>query len=263
MDVFYENRGNIIDKYPFGGLSFLPHFHEQIELVYLKEGSTRVEVNFKEFSAKDGNWIIIFPNQIHSYIDTRPCSGHIFIFSAAHCSRLTNTFMNMSPVSPIISSIPPKLSEMILKEMLNESEQVSPYSALIEDGYLWILLGKLFQSMEFEPISSCTESTIKNVLTYCLSNYKEAISLDSLEENLHISKYHISHLFSQKMKISFSNYINKLRLNEASRLLKEGKSITDTSFESGFGSIRSFNRAFTHQFGVSPSEYKKLFIHNS
>ena len=74
-----------------------------------------------------------------------------------------------------------------------------------------------------------------------------------------MSKYHISHLFNNKLGISFNTYINTLRINTACDLLEEtDKKTTDISEEIGFGSIRSFNRAFLQIMDMSPLQYRKL-----
>jgi AraC-like DNA-binding protein len=79
-----------------------------------------------------------------------------------------------------------------------------------------------------------------------------------LEEELHLSKYYISHLFGDKLGIRFNDYINSLRISEACRLLRTSTlSVTEISDASGFGTLRTFNRAFMKQMGMSPSEYRR------
>ena len=81
-----------------------------------------------------------------------------------------------------------------------------------------------------------------------------------MAEDLHMSKYHISHLFSEKLNISFSTYISIIRIDAACELLEEtDKKTSDISEEVGFGSIRSFNRAFMHLTGTSPLQYRSKF----
>ncbi|MBR5507608.1 MAG: helix-turn-helix transcriptional regulator [Clostridia bacterium] len=84
------------------------------------------------------------------------------------------------------------------------------------------------------------------------------ISIDQISKDLKISKSCISHTFSEKFRIPFRTYINTLRLREAVKLLENtSKSITEIAAESGFETIRTFNRSFTQSFGISPSQYRK------
>lgn len=52
--------------------------------------------------------------------------------------------------------------------------------------------------------------------------------------------------------------VNKLRVEHASRLLKKGMRVTDAAYESGFSSVRTFNRAFQKYMMMSPREYNKI-----
>ena len=98
------------------------------------------------------------------------------------------------------------------------------------------------------------------MLSYCFENYKENISLDEMAKQLHVSKYYISRLFSDKIKISLNNYINMLRVNDAKeRLVKTADSVTEIGIQVGYNTIRSFNRAFLAQTGIQPREYRNRY----
>jgi LacI family transcriptional regulator len=58
-----------------------------------------------------------------------------------------------------------------------------------------------------------------------------------------------------KLQSTFKDYINQLRIVDALALISEGKSITEAALESGFTTIRTFNRAFKRIHGVSPRQY--------
>jgi AraC-like DNA-binding protein len=95
------------------------------------------------------------------------------------------------------------------------------------------------------------------VLDYCTKNFSNDLTLDILAEDLHVSKFHISHLLNQKLGISFSTYLNNIRVHRACFLLNNSDNkISDISEEVGFGSIRSFNRAFKSVMNMTPLEYR-------
>ena len=95
------------------------------------------------------------------------------------------------------------------------------------------------------------------IISYCIEHYNEKLSLESLERALHINKYYISHVINGKIGTSFNAYINSLRISEAARLLIESdKTIKEISAEVGFGTVRSFDRAFKKQKGETAREYR-------
>lgn len=53
------------------------------------------------------------------------------------------------------------------------------------------------------------------------------------------------------------DYINELRVRDAKQLLEAGEMpISEIAFEVGFESLRSFNRVFYKQTGMTPTDYR-------
>ena len=112
--------------------------------------------------------------------------------------------------------------------------------------------------LTLKNVRSEESNALRSIVKFCSKNFKHDISLSLLEENLHLSKYYISHLFGDKLGISFTDYINSLRVSESCRMLrKSNESVTEIAYAVGFGTLRTFNRAFMKQIGCSPSEYRK------
>ncbi|MBR4086416.1 MAG: helix-turn-helix transcriptional regulator, partial [Clostridia bacterium] len=96
------------------------------------------------------------------------------------------------------------------------------------------------------------------ILQYCARHYKEDLSVASIAEELNLSRSSVSHIFSLRIGMNFCDYLNGLRLSDAVSLLKnKSYSITEVAERSGFSTLRTFNRAFLKQYGVSPSLYRK------
>ena len=135
---------------------------------------------------------------------------------------------------------------------LPETSDISEYT-----GYFNLLLPKILGKLSLKPSISGEDSTLRNILEFCTANYSEELSLEYVAEHLHLSRFHISRLFNQKLGLSFSDYVNKLRVRESLDLLRDpDKKIADISEEVGFGSIRTYNRAFKEIHGKTPVEYR-------
>ena len=64
-------------------------------------------------------------------------------------------------------------------------------------------------------------------------------------------------MMSAKLRMGFNDYINSLRVSNACKLLrKTDLSITEISERVGFNTLRTFNRAFSKQMGMTPREYR-------
>ena len=89
---------------------------------------------------------------------------------------------------------------------------------------------------------------------YYLDDWKQS----DIAKELGVSKYHLSHVFSARLHTSFREYVNALRLDCARDLLAATElSMLEVSMESGFDSLRTFNRVFQERFRQTPSQYRK------
>ena len=228
----------------------------------MSEGSTFATVDNNEFLVEKGDFFLAFPNQIHFYHDRSPVKGYLFIFAFDLFKELKELFQNNVPTSSIIKF---NKSNTDVKSLLNlimeKDNSDSMFDKIVAKGYLLALLGELLPRMTYVQNTSNYDN-IKNVLNYCSQNYTEPLTLDTLSKDLHLSKYYISHIFKERMNIGFVEFVNSLRIEHACNLLEKGGNITDVAFSSGFSSIRTFNRVFAENIGMSPREYIKEKIKN-
>jgi AraC-like DNA-binding protein len=258
MSAFYENKNsNVISQ--GGALEFAAHLHGHIELVYMLEGKTSTIVDGAKATLSAGDVFVTFPNQIHQYQKIDDEKYLLFIISPESLMDINDIFQNYVPESAIVKNAARNEKLLpLLQVAFDVSNTDSTYKEIIIKGYLLAFFGELFPMMNLMPVKTFSMNTIKNILNYCSLNYKNELSLDILANDLHISKYHISHLFNEKLHMSFNKYINGLRISEACKyLLNEDYSVTDIAFLVGFNCPRTFNRAFFEQVGMTPRDYKK------
>ncbi|WP_411030124.1 helix-turn-helix domain-containing protein [Spongiimicrobium sp. 3-5] len=86
------------------------------------------------------------------------------------------------------------------------------------------------------------------------------LKLTDLAEQLNISRHHTSQIINECFQMSFYEFINKYRIEEAERLLidesENDLNITDIAYKSGFNNRISFYNAFKKYVGITPSEYR-------
>ncbi len=238
-------------------LTFPPHFHDSIEIEFINSGSTTFIQDSHEYILNAGDCCISMPNQPHSFRDNGAVHAHVFIFprSSAHAYP---EIISSTPECPVIRDA---LDDPTIKALYNEIRFYhyfkGPFHEQIIDGAFTAMLGEFFTRMKFTRTQKNAVTNEQRIISYCSEHYKEPISLDSVAKHTNVSKYHISHIFSQKLLMKFPVFINSLRIEEACRRIKNGESITESALNSGFSSIRSFNRAFYSIRGMTPSEFIK------
>lgn len=90
-------------------------------------------------------------------------------------------------------------------------------------------------------------------------NYQEAINLESVSKQAHLSRFHFHRLFTRIYKLTPHQYITRIRLEAAKVLLaKEGISIGEVCNRIGFESPGSFSTLFSRQSGHSPQYYRNM-----
>lgn len=91
-------------------------------------------------------------------------------------------------------------------------------------------------------------------------NYNENLSLSTLCEEKHFSLSYASAKFCKDTNMSFTECIQRRRIEEACRLLRESElSITQIATFVGYSNVKFFNKIFKKIVKQTPSEYKKSF----
>ncbi|MFY9609207.1 MAG: AraC family transcriptional regulator [Blastocatellia bacterium] len=93
------------------------------------------------------------------------------------------------------------------------------------------------------------------------SHYATPHSLETLASYVGMSPYHFARVFSELTGIPPHRYLLKVRLARAAVQLRDGVSVTETCFASGFNHPGYFTRVFQQTFGIAPSEYRSGGTH--
>lgn len=265
MELNYEIRtGFDLHVARRSTLSTTRHLHREIELIYMMDGETEVEIDAGHYRMQAGDVLIAFPNQIHAFEDLRENRSFILIFSPDMCPEYAQILKKKQPVTPCVPAgnrgkeIRYIFEKLLGAEERKEAQGAEGCLAQITKGYLLVLLGLTLELFTLTDRKEGNSDALKSVLIFCNENYTGELSLDTVAQNLHLNKYYISHLFNKRLKMGFSDYVNTLRISDAAHRLTETEDrITEIAYKSGFQTIRSFNRLFLRATGQTPMNYRK------
>ena len=100
-----------------------------------------------------------------------------------------------------------------------------------------------------------------NAISYIRNNYQHDLSLDTVAKSVFVSNYYLSHLFRDELNMTFSDYVNKVRMDEAIKLMKaSGRSIQEIAQRSGFADASYFTKIFKKYHGITPKKYMSLYF---
>ncbi|WP_254223335.1 helix-turn-helix domain-containing protein, partial [Clostridioides difficile] len=104
---------------------------------------------------------------------------------------------------------------------------------------------------------------IENINEYIKKYYKENINLNSISDVFFISPNYLSSIFNERNKVSITEYINLLRIEESKKyLLDRSMSISDICKKVGFNNSSYFSQIFKKFNSITPNEYRKNMLDN-
>ena len=240
IEGFKKERGE--------NFNYPPHLHGSFELILADAGEMTVTVDRNEYTLKQGDAALIFPNQVHALHSVS--SRHtLFIFSPRIIQAFSAEYTGSRPRSDAVSLLAQAPHAL---HPLSEDDSKSA-----RKGTLYSVCALLEQQTEFYKVELDKQDLLLRILSYVEQHFQGECSLITLAAEVGYNPEYISRFFKKKMGIGYNQYLNARRLNHAAHLLTNtDNTCLYCALESGYTSLRSFNRNFKKQFGLPPQEYK-------
>lgn len=259
--------------YPSIDSIYPPHWHGAIELVYAIENGIGIGINGAEVILEAGDIGVINGDDIHWFLQQpKPLKRWIIQIETSYFFSYADYMANKIFTEPLIRKRGGEKAEdwhgtleTFIANLIDESQKRPPGYTLAMEGEINRIMVWLMRHMPCKELESDRESKrgagrkrLTKVLRFLEENYGEPIRLGDAAKVSHYSDYHFSRYFKEATGLTFNRYLNRLRISKASVLLAHSdRDITDISFETGFGSVKSFNRVFKEINGCSPSLFRK------
>ena len=190
------------------------HLHYHLELVYMIDGEVDAYVDSELYRIKKGDFLVIFPNKVHRFERvTEHHSYKLFIINPDICAELSKKFLDFTPENPVICGVDDRFLRII--EALSSLSPDEEYYKLNLQGLTTSLFCECIKRLNLIGGRADDSHAVRVVVDFCSKNFKRELSLALLENELHLSKYYISHIFSDKLGVSFNDYVNSLRISYA------------------------------------------------
>ena len=132
----------------------------------------------------------------------------------------------------------------------------------IEDLTYWLvnILDKFTENV-FHVTDSKNAIIIQRAITFINENYKNDLTLGAVANLVHLNASYFSSLFKKETKLSFSSYLNKVRIEKSKLLLKNyDESILNIALEVGFEDQSYFTKVFKSLTKMTPKEYQQKLL---
>lgn len=241
------------------------HCHQFCEILYIVRGSGTIR--FGDQAAKsinEGNLIVLNPFVAHA--ETSSSENPLYmVFIAAEqfqINDLSPNFLLPSGRNPILETQGYKFKiEQIFTEIIRETSGMVTYYEEFSNlllNELLLIVQRLLMADSVFTAGSNDESECARIKDYIDSNYASALTLESISENIYVSKHHLSHIFKEQVGISPIQYLLMRRMDEAAALLRD----TDTAISEvakivGYVDLAYFSQSFKRIKGVSPRAFRR------
>ena len=230
------------------------HHHDFYEIYNLLAGEVSYWVDGKTYHLRPGDMLLISPMELHRPI-VQPGSKYErfvlwinknYLESISSSELLTQCFkgpsnhLRGSSVTPLISNL------------ITEQHSDKFASHIYAEGIFLQLMVELNRLSPVGAQKAEHTELISDVLEHIGDHFSEELSLDTLADRFHISKYHLSHEFKKQTDTSLYHYITLKRLAAARQMLMEGISPGQVYIACGFRDYTAFYKAFKTEYGTSP-----------
>lgn len=228
------------------------HQHDFYEIEYIAEGSGVHLINDKSYQVQKGDLLFITPMDFHGFETTNIKTITVHWYAK-----------DMSPeVSQILTYLNADIVRQVnektvgdLKYLVNTFKSNREYAILQLKNAIEIIVLDLFGLKAINYEKQHASDIISQAIGYININFRNEITLKTIQENFNISPAYFSREFKRRTSVCFNDYLAEKRFDYAKKLLKNGNRVIDACFESGFGTVRNFSRRFKEKYGITPKEY--------
>lgn len=240
----------------------ISHWHMEHELIACREGSAQVMLDDTMFNITQQQCIFCHSGRVH-YISASPDSLLLVcLFNEKMYDPITSPFALENPVFEDRYGILPKLSE-IRHELQNQPIFFECRTeAMIGEILVDIFRGEPLRKAQWQFSDVITR--YKQLLNYIDLEY-EHITYQNAVQFMNMSDAYFSRYFKRQAGMTFSQYLNVVRIEKAVQLLDSAPTmkITDVMLRCGFNTIRSFNRVFRAVTGFTPTTLPPGYVLNT
>lgn len=269
---------NIGDTLGVSENSRILHWHDEMEICYVKQGTGKYLIDGCVYEFSKGDVFIINNDQIHlAYDDTdmvmqvtmfQPSiiwPGGMYVMDydylkpfleadTSFCNKLDHNHPHIGKVVDILMEIE--------DEFINKTDG---YKLMIKSLLLKLMttIIRYFkqdaQEESGQKVSGINAQKLKCVLEYIEHSYSQQLKLSDLARISGMSVSHFCHLFKELTGIAPMDYILRRRISASKEMLKNCDSkILEVASECGFNSLSNFNKFFKIFTGLSPRQYRGM-----
>lgn len=253
--------------------------HEPWEMVYVDRGACGVVANGRRHLLGQGEMYFHKPFEPHMLELVKGVAPNIFIITFSTHSPAMRYFEGRKIVASLatkqhISAILHEATETFDLPLNNPKMQLMRQRT---ENCLWggeqtvrirleLMLIEIIRSNQFYtarpktffPKDIITDEFCLKVIAYMEAHLYDKLTMDDISHTLSFGKTYISQYFAKVSGYSIIDYFNRMKINEAKRLIREtGRNFCEISEALAFSNSHYFSTLFRKYTGMTPTQYKR------
>lgn len=229
---------------------------------YYLGGKGSILIGEKEYELKNGTFLAFPPGVAHHY-KTNPedTLEHIFLAIIGTEIKSLLAKCGLENGGTIQTENPQRALDTFMQIMETGLENTD-FSQELCSNYLRVIMLELAsQNIRKKMKTSKSFQTYRQCKRYIDENFSEIFAINEVAAKCGINFRYMSRLFKKHAKISPHNYVMRLKLNKAGRLLLTTELPIKTIAKAvGFEDPFHFSRNFRNHHGLSPSHYRERHL---
>lgn len=254
------------------------HSHMYFELAYVLSGSAVHWLEGEERLIKEGDYLIMDYNAHHNYVKNEDEKFELinclflseFIDKTLqnrqnfndivnnYMIKLNNSVVNISPANNIFTDDDGYIGELLKRCLYEYQNKKSGYMEIIRSKLVEIIILTMRKNDYSKPVSS--DEVCDYILKYTSEHLEQRDILKVVSAELNFSISYLSRRFKENVGISFTDYVQKLRIEQSLCLLANtDKKVLEIASICGYSDMKFFNAIFKKNVGMTPREFRKSF----
>jgi AraC-like DNA-binding protein/mannose-6-phosphate isomerase-like protein (cupin superfamily) len=258
-----------------------PHWHSEVELLYVLAGSVGISVNQRRQTVGPGSLVILESRAVHAFErESRRAVAIIIVFKPEIIGNRDAWPLFGHSSENVIARIDhqafSRRAEALAVSLLAEMKEKRPGFGSLAIGYVQQLCGLIEretigrpdeaaaagevqpeaskpQAPEVRPVNGAL-ARMQPAIDYIHEKANYEVMLKDAAKVVSLSPCYFSRIFKKAVGMGFSPFVNEVRIERAERLMANTtKTLADIALECGFDNLRTFNRAFRAIRGKTPS----------
>lgn len=227
----------------------------QFAINFVESGAFGLATEKESWMLSPGYVFLSRPGMIHRYTHNERMPSDICV-SVIYSDLVDRSYLESSSrTNRIPAAMAPTNRLAYLKLRLRQLERDS-YALAMEDWALEVISAiglsgrhRLYRERQLAWYAERVEAVRELFETH----YAEPHTLASVARSVGMSAFQFARVFSELAGSPPHQYLLRVRLDRAAKMLLDGKSVTETCFDVGFSNLSHFTRSFQRKFGCPPS----------